>query len=305
MRKHWIGAVLIVCLASCAMAQLSSNVHALRPFKQGEVPNLTGIIDYNGGPVFEKTPTIYIVWYGTWTKKDKSVIDGYFAHLGGTTMSKINTRYSDSANKFVPITVHHTTANDYHDNYSMGHSVNDAGIQQIAANAISGHHLPADKNGIYFVLTAKDVTDSDGFCSFFCGYHGPSSSIVPGDIIKYSMVGNAISQCPSGCVASVVLGDTTSPNNDPGADGVVNVMWHEFSETVSDPEVNLQTAWAGNNCGESGDCCAWFFGTTHIAGNGSHYTNTIGGKHYIAQTMLELNTKARGIGEPGTCKNTF
>jgi len=304
MRKHWIGVVLIVCLATCAMAQLGSGVHMLRPYKQGELPNLTGTISYNGGPVFEKTPTIYIVWYGTWTAKDKSVIDGYFAHLGGTTMAKINTKYSDGANKFVPITAHHTTANDYHDNYSLGHSVNDTGIQQIAANAISGGHLPKDVNGIYFVLTAKDVTDSDGFCTAFCGYHSPSTSIVSGDIIKYSMVGNAITQCPSGCVASVVLGDKTSPNGDPGADGVVNVMWHEFSETVSDPEVNLQTAWAGN-CGESGDCCAWFFGTTHIAANGSHYTNTIGGKHYIAQTMLELNGTQRGANEPATCKNTF
>jgi hypothetical protein len=81
-------------------------------------------------------------------------------------------------------------------------------------------------------------------------------------------------------------------------------MWHEFSESASDPEVNLQTAWAGQ-CGENGDCCAWFFGTLKTDNNGHKYTNTIKGKNYIAQTMLELNSKARGQNEPGTCKNTY
>ncbi len=76
------------------------------------------------------------------------------------------------------------------------------------------------------------------------------------------MVGDP-DQCPSGCETSFILGDKGSPNNDPGADGTTAIMWHEFSETSSDPEVNLVTAWAGNFCGESGDCCAWLFGTVH------------------------------------------
>jgi len=309
MKKQWLGIVLVVCLASFVFAQNSSQIHALRPFDANRPPSgaCNGNpcdINYNGGPVFEKAPTVYIVWYGNWTKKDKGIIDYYFAHLGGTTQEKINTTYSDSTGKFIPNKVNHSATNDYHDNYSLGKSLSgDGQIQTIVANAIKGKHLPNDTNGIYFVLTYKDVTDP-GFCSQFCGYHGPSTSIVKGETIKYSMVGDP-DQCPSGCETSFILHDPSSPNNDPGADGTTAIMWHEFSETSSDPEVNLQTAWAGNFCGESGDCCAWLFGTVKKDSHGHFYTNKIGTKEYAMQEMLELTSKSRNGNVPGACKNTF
>ncbi len=203
-------------LCHVLVAQNTSDLHALRPFNPGLEPPQAGTISYNGGPVFEKAPTVYIVWYGKWTKKDKSVIDGYFTNLGGSTMNKINTRYSDSANKFVPIKVNHSTADDYQDNYSLGKSLSggDSAIRTIVKNAITKKKLPVDQNGIYFVLTALDVT-FPGMCSSLCGYHGPATDIVSGDVIKYSMVGNP-AQCPHNCEASAVVGDSGSPNNDPG-----------------------------------------------------------------------------------------
>ena len=302
---------LLVC-ASMAFSQNNSDIHALRVYKAGAPAPLTNCngnpcdINYNGGPVFEKAPTVYIVWYGDWTSKDKKIIDYYFSHLGGTTQEKINTTYTDSTNKSIPNAVNHTASNDYHDNYSLGKSLNDGLIQEIVANAIKNKNLPNDTDGIYFVLTYKDVTDS-GFCSSFCGYHGPSTSIVKGETIKYSMVGDP-DQCPSGCETSKVLGDTGkggSPNQDPGADGATAIMWHEFSESSSDPEVNQVTAWAGNFCGESGDCCAWLFGTVKKDKNGNLYTNTVGKKNYAMQEMLELTTKSRSGNVPGECENVY
>jgi hypothetical protein len=307
MKKQWLGLVIAVCFACCAFSQNTGITHALRPFDKNKRPqaNCNGNpcdINYNGGPVFETAPTVYIVWYGNWKAKDKKIIDYYFAHLGGSTQNKINTTYSDSTNTFIPNAVKHSAADDYHDNYSMGHSINDTGIQQVIANAISGGHLPNDVNGIYFVLTYKDVTDPDGFCSQFCGYHGPSNSIVNGETIKYSMVGDP-DQCPSGCESSVVLGDSGSPNNDPGADGTTAIMWHEFSESASDPEAG--SAWVGNFCGESGDCCAWLFGKVRTDSHGHFYTNTIGRKHYVMQEMLKLKSTSRSGNVPGVCKNVF
>src|SRR6202166_3951600 len=240
MKKQWLSLMIAVCFACCAFAQ-DNTTHALRPYGNNHPPaNCNGNpcdINYNGGPVFEKAPTVYIIWYGNWSKKDKSIIDYYFSHLGGTTQEKINTTYSDSTGKFIPNAVKHSTTNDYHDNYSLGKALSgDGAIQTIVYKAIKGKHLPDDTNGIYFVLTYKDVTDP-GFCSQFCGYHGPSTSIVSGQTIKYSMVGDP-DQCPSGCGTSFMRGDSGSPNNDRGADGTPAIMWHEFSETSSDPEVN-------------------------------------------------------------------
>lgn len=307
MKKQWLSLVFAVCFACCAFAQNVAPTHALRPYDKDHPTPPCGscFIQYNGGPVMETTPTVYIVWYGKWTKKDKSVIDYYFAHLGGTTQNKINHAYSDSANKHVPNTVKHNPAtDDYQDNYSLGKNVNDTGIQKIIANAIKNKHLPDNVNGIYFVLTYKDVIDPDGFCSAFCGYHSPSTSIVSGETIKYSMVGDP-DQCPHGCESSVVLGDSGSPNNDPGADGTTAIMWHEFSESVTDPEVNRRTAWAANFCGENGDCCAWEFGNVKTDKNGHKYTNTIGTKNYVMQEMFKLTSKSRSGNIPGVCKNTF
>ncbi|MGA8489582.1 MAG: hypothetical protein WB711_04115 [Terriglobales bacterium] len=311
MKKQCLGLVIAVCFASLAFAQDNSS-HALRPY--GKQPhamtNCNGNpcdINYNGGPVFEKAPTVYIIWYGAWKTKDKNIIDYYFEHLGGTSQEKINTTYSDSTGKFIKNAVNHAATNDYHDNYSLGKSLSgDGAIQTIVKNAIKNKHLPNDTNGIYFVLTYKDVTDS-GFCTQFCGYHGPSTSIVSGEVIKYSMVGDP-DQCPSGCETSFILGDKGtggSPNMDPGADGTTAIMWHEFSESSSDPQVNLKTAWAGNFCGESGDCCAWLFGTVKTDKNGNYYTNTVGAKHYAMQEMLQLKTKSRSGNVPGECKNVY
>jgi hypothetical protein len=308
MKRQLFSIMLAVCFACCAFAQNTAPTSALRPFDKNHPPvapcNGSCLINYNGGPVFETAPTVYIVWYGNWTKKDMSVIDYYFAHLGGTTQMKINTTYSDSSNKFIPNAVNHSAKNDYHDNYSLGKALSgDGQIQAIIANAIKGGHLPADSNGIYFALTYKDVTDP-GFCSQFCGYHSPSNSIVSGKTIKYSMVGDP-DQCPSGCETSHILGDSGSPNNDPGADGATAIMWHEFSESASDPEVNMHTAWAGNFCGENGDCCAWIFGNVKTDKNGHKYTNKIGTKRYAMQEMFELTSKSRSGNIPGVCQNIF
>lgn len=303
MKKQCLIIALVVCVASFALAQDSVQIHALRPFNPSQNAPQATTISYNGGPVFETTPNVYIIYYGKFTKKDRKVVNGYFVRLGGSNMNQINTTYSDSSNTFVPNTIGFTTANVYKDPYSLGKNLSDASLRTIIANAIKNGHLPNDTNGIYFVLTSTDVS-LGGFCTQFCGYHGPATNIVTGETIKYSFVGNP-AKCPSGCEASAVLNDNGSPNDDPGADGMINIMWHEFSETVTDPLVNMQTAWASNVCGENGDCCAWNFGNVFNAPNGHKATNQIGNKFYVAQTMLELNSKTRGQNIPGTCRNTF
>jgi len=307
-RQQWLGIVIVLCFAACAFAQNNNTTHALKPFdKNHPSAGCNGTpcdINYNGGPVFETAPTVYIIFYGDWTAQDEGIIDYFFAHLGGTPTEAINTTYSDSSGKFIPNAVNHSRKDDIRNHYSLGKSLSgDGDIQTIVADAIKSKRLPDDPNGIYFVLTYKDVTDP-GFCSQFCGYHGPSTSIVSGEIIKYSMVGDP-DQCPSGCETSHILGDPGSPNNDPGADGTVAIMWHEFSESSSDPQVNLNTAWAGNFCGESGDCCAWIFGNVKTDKNGHFYTNSIGQVHYAMQEMLKLESKSRTGNIPGKCKNAF
>jgi hypothetical protein len=311
MKKQSLGMAVVICLATFSFAQRGSHIHALRPFDSHQLPEdpcgNPCEINYYSGPVIERTPTLYIIYYGKWTTRDKNIIDTFSANLGGTTMEKINTTYSDSNNNFVRNAVKHSTSDDYEDDYSLGRSLKgDSDIHTIIRNAIRGGHLPKDTNGIYFVLTAKDVKFPN-MCVTLCGYHSPATDIVAGGIIWYSMVGNPAQCKPSQgqCEASKVIGDgDKSPNNDPGADGAVNVMWHELSESSSDPYANLHTAWTGK-CGESGDCCAWLFGSTKIAANGAHYNEQFKGHKYLTQMMLQLTSKSRNGNVPAQCENTY
>jgi len=83
--KKWLGFVLASLLVSCAFAQTDSNIQFLRPY-HGEDPSpLSGCysgtpceLQYHGGPIFTDAPTIYIVYYGSFTSKDKSIINTYF-----------------------------------------------------------------------------------------------------------------------------------------------------------------------------------------------------------------------------------
>jgi hypothetical protein len=313
MKMHLLGLALTLCFAACfAAAEDQISVHALRLYNPNMPANPPAtcyngapcMLNYNGGPVFETAPTVYIVWYGSWKSKDKSIIDYYFAHLGGSTQEKINHTYSDSSGKFIQNKVIHSSKDDYHDNYSLGKSLGDSQIQEVVANAIKNGHLPSDVNGIYFVLAYKDV--SSGNCNQYCGYHGASNSIVSGETIVYSFVGDP-DQCPSSCSAPAVEHDSGkggSPNQDPGADGAISIMWHEFSESSTDEHLNAWWQSAGQGW-ENGDLCAWNFGTTKKDSNGNIYTNTVGTKNFITQTMFELTSKSRSGNVPGECENVY
>ena len=156
--------------------------------------------------------------------------------------------------------------------YPYGTSLSDAQIQQVVSDAIGSNALPKDTNGVYFVLTSSDVTASSGFCTQYCGWH--SKANIGGSTIKFSFVGNP-DRCPSACADQ-----TTSPNYNAGADGMASIIAHELEEAVTDPELN---AWYDRRGYENADKCAWTFGTTSKAPNGSNYNMTLGGSQYLIQ----------------------
>jgi Phosphate-induced protein 1 conserved region len=261
-------------------------------------------IYYGGGPVMSGSTNVYVVYYGTWSTTSQNIINAWLQHLGGTTLYNINTTYHDSTGAGVQNVVNYNpTTNSYHDNYSLGKSLTDASIQTIVSNAIRGGHLPNDAtNGVYFVLTAQDVTQSSSngtLCGTYCGYHSPSNSIMTGETIKYSIVGN-FAACPSACDGNIFNGDSTTPNGDIGGDGAVNVMFHELSETASDPNVTLSNgAWGDLVTGESGDMCNFNFGTWSSlpkAANGAHYDVTIAGVNYLIQQMFLVSAPNNPVG---------
>ncbi len=245
---------------------------AITPTRHNAGPHMMGGgIVYHGGPLLTAGPTAYFIWYGSWTASSKSIVTNFITNEGGTPYFNINSTYYNGSGQHV--TNHVVLGGSTTDNYSQGTSLSDGQIQTIVATAIASGALgPKDTNGVYFVLTSADVNETSGFCTQYCGWH--THGTITGSDIKYAFVGNP-NRCPSGCEAQ-----TTSPNGDAGADGMVSIVAHELEEATTDPDLN---AWFTRRGQENADICAWMFGTTSTAPNGSQYNVTMGGYNFLIQ----------------------
>jgi hypothetical protein len=254
-------------------------------------------ISYHGGPVMTASSVnVYFIWYGNWNQGGsnspltQSLLQALFSSSGlnKSGYENINTTYGDnSANVSGSLMFIKETS----PGYSHGKKLTDSTVQQIVADAINAGTLPKDANGLYFVLTSSDVSERSGFCSRYCGWHTNGS--IGGTDIKYSFVGNP-DRCPNACEAQ-----TTSPNNDSGADGMASIMAHESEEAISDPDGN---AWYDSVGNENADKCAWKFGPTSRASNGSAYNQTLAGYSWLIQMNWE---NARGGGCDQKLGGTF
>ncbi|MDX6532064.1 MAG: hypothetical protein QOH41_4354 [Blastocatellia bacterium] len=228
-------------------------------------------ISYHGGPVMLGTNHIYYIWYGNWSGNTAQTILTDLANsIGGSPYFNINTTYYNGSNVHVSNSV--TFGGSTTDNYSHGTSLSDSAIQAVVTSALTSGRLAYDTSGIYFVLTSADVTASSGFCTQYCGWH--TYGTINGFNIKYSFVGNP-DRCPSACEAQ-----STGPNSNAGADGMASIIAHELEEAVTDPNLN---AWYDTRGRENADKCAWTFGSTSTAGNGSLYNMTLGARNYLIQ----------------------
>ncbi len=228
-------------------------------------------VNYNGGPVLLGTTKIYFIWYGSWDGSSIGILSNFASHIGGSQYFNINTGYFDGTGASVSNSV--SFAGSVNDNYSQGHTgLSDNSIWQVVNSALTHGTLPVDSNGVYFVLTSGDVGIS-GFGTGFCGYHSQNS--YNNHNIQYAFVGNPAPSQLNTCAEQIV-----SPNANPGADAMASVIAHELEESVTDPGLS---AWYDSNGSEIADKCAWTFGATYRAINGSKANMSLGGMDYLIQ----------------------
>jgi len=239
-------------------------------------------IQFHGGPVMganpdgSNTPTIYYIWYGpSWGGDPGSVgiLENYANWVGGSPYFNIQTSYYDGSGN--PIINNAYFGGSVYDSGSLGLSISDSQIRTIVNNTLLSGVLPADPNGVYFVLTDPSVNETSGLCTRFCGWHTHYTSFQFGDI-KYSFVGSPLHCSSTQCTVQRF----NSPNYNPNADGIVNIVAHEFEESVTDPDLN---AWYDTRGQENADKCAWTFGQTYDPGNGSLANMNLGGLDYLIQ----------------------
>ena len=291
-----IGALLLSSLTVTAPAQAASS-----PAGTGEIaPKITpvrgvgsglgyasgtyrgtGDTTFHGGKVMTASTTnVYVIWYGNWATTNatnllkRNIINGSLAGIGGSPYYNINTTYTDSSGAAVKNSVTYNQATgQYTPGGAYKKTLADKDIASIVKTAITGGKLPLDANAVYFVFTSSDIALSSGFLTRYCGWH--TYQTVNNTSIKYSFVGDAGKKL-SACANQT----TSSPNGDPAADGMVSVIAHELEEAVTDPELN---AWYDSTGYENADKCAWYFGTTSTATNGSKYNVVWNGMQFLVQ----------------------
>jgi hypothetical protein len=105
----------IVCLAICAfaadgngngsgIANASNGLDKAPADASGKVihptrdaaltSSTTSGIQYHGGAVMLGTPTVYYIWYGTWSDNSPTILQNLAQTIGGSPYFHINTTYS-------------------------------------------------------------------------------------------------------------------------------------------------------------------------------------------------------------------
>ena len=88
---------------------------------------------------------VYVIYYGAWTPRQKTIIRNFVGNIGITPWWAINRAYG------VSYIIYRGTIDD---NYSQGKALTGNGVWMVVYNALTKGLLPKDNNGIYLVLTS-------------------------------------------------------------------------------------------------------------------------------------------------------
>lgn len=197
----------------------------------------------------------------------------------------INSLYYNHQGVFTDPTIN--LVSEVTDNYSQGSAnITDGHIHKVVVNGITQGLVPKDEQGVYLVLTSKDVHKID-FCKYYCGWHSSLGLQDNGTwkVYKYAFVGDA-NRCPGVCSAH-------APNGDYGIDGMVSTIAHELTETSSNPT----WAWYNDTTGkENADMCSWRYGMR--AGKNYNLVGLNGQKFAIQQNWNPITGKCVNSVDP-------
>jgi len=258
----------------------------------------SGDLTYHGGPVMRTNQTYAIYWAPSGFSLPtgyESTINQYFTDVahddgGNQNVYGILNQYYDGTGN---IAYNSTFAGAVVDTNAYPASgctdapyasvcLTDAQLQKEIKAVVAAQGWPHTGTAEYFMLTPPNVgscfdgTSSTCSYSYFCAYHG-SFTVTGGEEIYSNMPYAGVPQCDEG----------QYPNGNT-ADATINVMSHEHSESITDPNLN---AWYDAAGYEIGDKCAWDFGT--LSGSpGAEYNETINSHHYFMQREYDNSTHA-------------
>lgn len=228
------------CALEPLASQSTSDLLAL-PSDPSHLPDyansITGV-DYHGGSVMTGTPTLHMLYYGTPSASRKAILDDFASSLSGSPLANVLTTYADASGG-TPTGLFSITTPPPTGRF-VGNTLGDAELKSIIQNA-----GPIDETGLYVIL-GDSQTAAGSFCSGACGWH--NALTIGSKTTQYAFIGD-----PAQCRAvdptpSCQFNHPVSPNGDPDADHMVNVIWHEVAEAVSDPKLSAYKPEIGDLC---------------------------------------------------------
>lgn len=208
------------------------------------------LIDH-GGPVLATSKTYYIWWgnQNVWPTDANSGLTSLAQGFNNSTfLNDIFPQYmhgSSVTTSFVESLYDATSPPN------RGPSVST--IVNEACQVIGANHLTPDSSAVYVVLTANFPAHVN-----YCAWH--SYGTCNGKTIQVAYMPNTTGV--AGCNDPVFTCNQLTQ----GTNGIANVLSHEFSETITDPN---QNAWYDSSGSEIGDKCAWTFSQCVNLTNGS------------------------------------
>jgi hypothetical protein len=245
------------------------------------------VIIYHGGPILPGPINLYVVYYGSFTAKQHSILDNFLQHVGGSKAFNVTTEYYDSQGEYVANAFNYDPAADsYNDAYSMGTTLRGNYFEtELLHNAVADGHLPSDVNGIYILTISPDVELPD---NVWCAYHAYTPEIIEGAEVTFAIAPDppAAGGILGGCSGNIAIyHDTVSPNFDMGMDSVADSLIHELGETVTDPDISAWFTFTGQ---EMADVCNFNYGPLFIAPNGAHANSKFGNRDYLVQQLWSM-----------------
>lgn len=247
-------------------------------------------ITNQGGFVLVEIPTLYLLFYGNWASTSSgsvAILDQWASSLNGSPQQNIASMYYQQlgiadrtyfgGNQMIYGGYYVNTS------YTYGVSLTDTNIYYIVVGALNQGIFPYNPLASYIVITDPTVTMTSGFCTTYCGWHTAAGYSGHSDVV-YGVVGSC-SNC-GGCNTG------SSPNNNENADSIINVLWHEWMESITDPYLS---AWyRPSDFSEVADICAWNFGSTFTSSNGQWANENIGGYNYTMQQIWSIASSSSG-----------
>ncbi|XP_028782144.1 protein EXORDIUM-like 2 [Neltuma alba] len=257
------------------------------------------VLKYHNGELLKGKITVNLIWYGSFTPVQRSIIVDFVHSLGfprtplpsAASWWKTTENYKGGSSSLI------VGKQVLYEKYSFGKSLRGSHLLALASKF-------NDLNSINVILTAKDVA-VDGFCMSRCGTHRSTRPMNGKPRTAYIWVGNSETQCPGQCAwpfHQPIYGPQTpplvAPNGDVGVDGMIINLATLLAGTVTNPFNNGYFQGPPTAPLEAVSACTGVFGSGSYPGypgrvlkdkttGASYNANGANGRKYLLPAMWD------------------